>query len=98
MILDYRGATGFDLAANPNALNLARDAAQLDPYGTVLNRSTTPPKAIGVNYVTGGEDWLSSIGDIDGARYVQIRFSFINNVEAGVNAELSAVGLAYLEQ
>ena len=35
------------------------------------------------------------ITDVDGAMFIQIRLSFINDIEAGASPELSGLGLVY---
>jgi hypothetical protein len=81
--IDYRGALSFDAAAGDDPF----DGSALDPYGDL---------ALGaVVFLNGETGWTNDIRNVSGARYVQVRFSFINNIETGLNAELSAIGIAY---
>jgi hypothetical protein len=91
VIIDYRGAKSFA----GNVGNKAFDASDINTYGDVVN-SNKPPVELGVTY-QGGVTWKNDIADIKGARYFQMRFTFINNIDTGVNAELSAVGVAFTQ-
>ncbi len=48
-----------------------------------------------VNFLNDVVTWTNNINDIDGAQFFQIRFSFINNISTGLNAELGALGFAF---
>ena len=98
VVVDFRGATGFDTVTYPTAIDLARDAANIDTYGTLRDTSRRPPVAITVDYVGGNRLWENQISELDGARYFQMRFSFFNNIGSGVAPDLSAVGIAFIEQ
>ncbi len=41
--------------------------------------------------------WTNDVSGIDGARYFQIRISFVNNISTGRHPELSSVGIAFEE-
>lgn len=43
----------------------------------------------------GGNGWKSSIAQIDGARFFQMRFTFVSNTETQLVASLSALGIAF---
>ena len=94
VIIDYRGATGFD----PEAGARPFESGNLDAYGFLIDIEVKPPANIPVEYVTMDSEWRASIAEIDGARYFQMRFSFINNIDSLLNPVLSAVGVAYLAQ
>lgn len=84
VILEYRGATSF----SPDAED-PFDAQRLDAYGDL---------EVGqVQFLNGVDTWLSDIRNASGARYYQTRISFINNIQTGLNAELSAIGIAFEE-
>ncbi len=89
VVLDYRGATSFSggqTGVEPF------DADSLDPYGNPPNRGMAKTT---VNYFNSIDTWASDISNVDGAKFLQMRFSFINNVTSLQNAELSAIGVAY---
>jgi hypothetical protein len=80
--VELRGASGFVGAGVTRAF----DARELDPMGD-----------IGLLEVLFHEDdgsWSSDVTRLDGARYVQVRLSFVNDVAAQVTPELSSLGLA----
>jgi hypothetical protein len=81
--LEFRGATSF----SPSGELRAFDARELDPLGDLGQFE--------VQFL--GEDgtWTNDITRLSGARYVQLRISFVNNFTSGVFPELSAIGLAY---
>jgi len=81
VVLAFRGAT----AASPQVLS---DAGLLDPYG----ESLTPNS---VTFLNADPSWKGDISAIDGARFVQVRATFLSNAETGDIAELSAMGLAF---
>jgi len=37
------------------------------------------------------------VADIDGARYIQVRMSFVSNPSTGLTPEVAALGLAWQE-
>jgi len=39
--------------------------------------------------------WLPDINLIDGAQFVQMRVTFLSNIETGLSPVLSAIGVAY---
>jgi len=120
VLLEYRGAHGFELADLDPVLGRRVDEAQfpfdaehLDAYGDIfatLPESQGPGELVdtreplgsdafpgAVHEVAGGE-WTADIDALDGARYLQLRITFLGNVGTLQNAELSAIGLAYGER
>jgi hypothetical protein len=97
VVVELRGARGFDPAATSGKKPRAFDAASIGPYGFVLDRRTRPATELDVQYVPAGQGptWSASASVLDGARYFQLRFTFVNDVDAGLAAELSALGVAY---
>ena len=84
-VLEFRGATGFSADANGSQF----DSSRIDPYGQIDPGSATAHN--------GRTTWSSSIHQVDGARYLQLRISFLSNIQTGLNAELSAVGIAFTD-
>lgn len=80
--VDFRGAERFD-----DAGDRPFNSRGLTPYGDPVTGSTV--------FHRGDPTWKRTIGELDGARFLQMRFSFVNNITAGFVAELSAVGVAY---
>ena len=39
--------------------------------------------------------WSTDITSLDGARYLQVRLTFINSVQSGLSLTLSALGFAF---
>jgi hypothetical protein len=82
LVLDFRGADNFlDAGTRPF------DASALTPYGD--------PRAGTILFHAGDPTWRRDIRALDGARFVQVRITFVNNVVAGLVTELSAIGVAY---
>jgi hypothetical protein len=80
--VDFRGADGFD------ATGLEPFAAEnLTPLGDLREGE--------VLFHGGDRTWKSDVSGIDGSRYVQVRFSFLNNIDAGLTPTLSGFGLAF---
>jgi len=63
------------------------EAAGLNAYGD--------PKVGSVVFLHGDPTWKSELQAMDGARYLQLRFTFLNNVIAGFSPELSAAAIAF---
>jgi len=81
--LEFRGAAGF----TGQAVTDAFDANALDPLGDVL-----PDE---VQFFEGDGTWTASLEELSGARYLQLRITFVNNIEALIFPELSSVGIAF---
>ena len=79
---EYRGAHDF----SPDSGLGPFDAALLDPYGDFLG---------GTVEHAGDGDWSPDIRSANGARFLQVRFTFLNNVDAGLAPELDSFGVAY---
>jgi hypothetical protein len=77
--VEVRGALGFSTA------NTAPfDAARLDAYGDQV-----------IAVPIGIRAWSPQLDDADGARYVQLRLAFINDLAAGATPELDWLGLGF---
>jgi len=83
IVLEYRGADGF----SPDAGSGPFDALQLDTYGDV--------KLGSVLFHGGTSTWSDDVDSIDGARYVQIRLTLVNDIQSGRSPELDSIGLAF---
>ncbi|MEQ1895620.1 MAG: hypothetical protein ABL998_24030, partial [Planctomycetota bacterium] len=81
--LEFRGATGF----SPSGEARAVDARELDPRGDL--------DPFEVLFFADDGSWTPDIARLGGARYLQLRISFVNNFTAGIFPELSAIGIAY---
>jgi hypothetical protein len=82
VIPEFRGAHDF----SPDALGAPFDAALLDPYGDF--RPGT------IEHLADGE-WSPDICAANGARFLQVRFTFVNNTAIGLSPELDSFGVAY---
>lgn len=84
VVVEYRGAVGFDgvAAGNPQF-----DASELDPYGN-LDLGTAV-------YLEDEDTWWGSIDQVDSARYVQLRISMTSDIVGGIRPELSAIGIVW---
>ncbi len=95
IVVDFRGATGF--SADILAVSAPFDATQLNPYGELFRIDANGDfQTFGtVSFLGGVATWRNGIDALDGARYLQLRITFLNNIETGLNPELSAIGIAY---
>ena len=81
--LEFRGAMNFfDAALRPF------NAFALTPYGDPSQGTT--------QFFRDDPTWKAALSELDGARYVQVRVTFVGNVEAALVPELSALGIAYV--
>jgi len=81
--LHFRGATGFNFTGNDDR---PFDASSMNPYGDV---------GTNVLFLNGVRTWTNDVANVDGARYVQLRLTFVSNIETDLSPELSAFGLAW---
>lgn len=81
--VEVRGAVAFT-----GSTGELFDATRLDAYGEVDGAQ--------VVFLNGASDWTSDWSSIDGARYFQVRFTFVGDVDTGATAELEALGVAFL--
>ncbi len=81
--LAFRGALGF--SASPPAAPF--DAQRLDAYGELPAGTVT--------FLNGVSTWSSAIQALDGARYLQVRLTFVNNVTSGASPALTALGIPF---
>ncbi len=99
VLLAYRGATQ---AVNGPDGNPTADAGVLDVYGDLADNNQSglagdpSQKNTTVTFLNGDNTWKASIDEVDGARFLQIRLTFVNNTESGLSPELSALGFAYI--
>ncbi len=107
LVLAYRGSTSIANQANA-AIDPLLNADSLDAYGdesptggTSLYGFTTArnPHITGFLHQNSSSKiapWQSSVNDVDGGQYIQVRFTMIGNTETGLTPELSAFGLPFL--
>lgn len=83
LVLAYRGATGVTVGSQG-----AKDADALDAYGETLSGG-------GVTFLQGDNTWKPTLSAVNGAKFFQVRVSFIGNTETNLVPELSALGFAF---
>jgi len=79
---EFRGATSFQ-----SSLGAELDADRIDAYGELLTGRAIYPDGRGA--------WSSEIDDVDGLRYLQVRMTFVNNIETGLSPELDSLALPF---
>jgi hypothetical protein len=81
----FRGATA--LTNN----NLLTDATLLDPYGE------RPTNVAGADptFLNNDKTWKQNLTSLNGARFFQVRLTFLSNAETSLSPELSALGFAW---
>jgi hypothetical protein len=75
-------------------LAAAQDGENLDPYGDMKPLSTS---TFTVNFLNSDPTWKSSLTEIPGARYVQVRMTMVTSAETGAAPELDAMGLSFFK-
>jgi len=83
VLLEFRGATGFVATGGAEF-----DARRMDPYGELITSGTTL-------YPGGNRGWSRDIDEVDGRRFVQVRITFVNNVDTGLTPSLDSLSLAF---
>ncbi len=106
LVFNYRGASAIGGESFTAGKGYAFDGIHLDPYGDVRDDDPTAfppaPEYLGglnsdITFLNpGDETWADSIDDIDTARFFQVRVTFLGNTTTLLNAELSALGVAYI--
>jgi len=90
--LHFRGATA--VTGGTGGVNVLSDADLCDPYG-----DARPPATVGgtVTFLGGTTPgpWRTTIDQVSGARFFQVRITFIANLETALAPEVSALGFAY---
>jgi hypothetical protein len=81
--LEFRGASSFSASGLVDGF----DSRALDPLGDIGFGD--------VQFFRGDPTWHADLTELDGAQYFQVRFTFVNDLGAGVTAELSALGIAW---
>lgn len=108
VVIEYRGATDFtfsDFDPAEDEQLYKFDSRHIDPYGEIFAIDDegffqllgTDAFAGEVAYSTGNAAWVADIDSIDGAQYLQMRVTFVNNILTGLNPELSAIAIPYAE-
>lgn len=80
--VEFRGATSFE-----GTLGLENDATALDAYGELSSGE--------VRFLGDDPTWHASIDAIDGARFLQLRLSFVNDLDTGASPELDRLAIAF---
>jgi hypothetical protein len=82
LLVDYRSATGFSQTGDAPF-----DASKINAYGNQISSSDPQPQSL--------TEWSSDISIGNNARYLQVRLTFINNIETGVGPVLDSLALPY---
>ncbi len=84
--LAFRGADSV-VESSPGS-GAARDAANMEAYGEIRNGSAS------VTFFQGDAAWKDDVDDLDGARLVQFRATFVADAATGQRPRLQGLGLA----
>jgi hypothetical protein len=82
VVVELRGASGFA------AGSVSDDAQAIDAYGELETGE--------VDFLGGSNDWHTDFNAVDGARFVQLRIAFVNNLQSGASPSLDSLALAFL--
>jgi hypothetical protein len=88
LLIEYRGATGFNTGITPF------DAGSLNTYGEPADANGRQIDGA-VQFLNGIRTWNPDIDLVDGARYLQMRLTFLSDIQTGVTPELDALGLSF---
>jgi hypothetical protein len=95
--VEFRGATSV---GGSGAVSPAQSPFVLDAYGDQQAGFGIPGdpanKNLDVTFLNGDDGWKSSLDDLDGARYVQARLTFVGNPVTTLIPRLEALGLSYI--
>lgn len=103
----YRDDNDTDNGGQGNGIiDYTEDAFSLDLYGDFYNEVETTAIADSINHDTNAmnpgisflgasDEWLSSVNDIAGARYYQVRLTFVGNPVTAQTPELSAFAITW---
>ena len=83
VLLEFRGASTFNVT---NPLD-PFDASSMDAYGNLGLEQVVFP--------SGESQWSADVTKANGARFIQMRMSFFNNMNTGQSPVLSSIGLAF---
>jgi len=87
IVLEARGAESF---FNPASQTASRDASTFDPHGNFWDGQ------LGVNFFGDGS-WKSDLSELNGAQYLQLRLSFMNNIATRVSPTITSLGLPFTQ-
>ncbi|MSR60814.1 MAG: hypothetical protein EXS08_00010 [Planctomycetes bacterium] len=89
VVFEYRGATGFNgTEVKPF------DAQSHNAYGEPLDVDGALLVNV-VRYMNNVRTWTNNINAVDGARYLQLRISFLSSIDSGLSPDLDAIGLPF---
>jgi hypothetical protein len=109
VVIEYRGADSFSLGDLDAALGTVVEentfpfnAQRLNAYGEIFvvlpgnvhTRLGSEEFPGSIEFVNGGT-WHDDIDEIDGAMFLQLRVTFVSNIDTLLSPELSAVGISY---
>ena len=100
--LAFRGAT----IMSPANANIASDGSFIDQYGNpalcVVIPSMTNPCTLQVcttngvpGFLGNNSSWRTTIQQINGAKYFQVRMTFVSNTETNLSPSLSSLGFVF---
>lgn len=98
-VLAFRGASSLSNALATTWRNAAYYDAYGDPYSAAqiaaLNLPGTTPFAPQFFPNTSDASWRANLSSLDGARFVQVRLSFLANAATGATTAVDSLALAY---
>ena len=100
VLVAWRGASAI---LGDSLTDFAFDSAHIDPYGDVRpDDGMSPPAPVFMGGTgdlvlqpVGDDSWKDSLHEVDGARYLQARITFLGNPSTLLSAELSSLAVAF---
>jgi hypothetical protein len=95
--LAFRGATGIsdNPTGNMGSNAVQSDAGTLDAYGEPLPPAPGGQPQATITFLNNSKKWLANASQLTGARFFQVRVSFISNATTNLSPILSGLGFAY---
>lgn len=84
IVLEFRGADDFSVDAEDAPFN----AELLDPYGNFR---------VGEVFFHGDGQWTDDLQSLSGSRFLQIRFTFVSDMDTGFSPSLDSLGIAFVQ-
>jgi len=93
IVLAYRGATSILGGSPGQPLYIGSDAFGLDAYGDPIDDPATGDPL----FLNLDPTWKEQIDDVDGARHLQVRITFVGNAATNEIARANGLGFAWFD-
>lgn len=91
ILIEYRGATSVTSSAGAQI-----DARNYDAYGNAADNTTGCNCTITPSFLGGDSSWKFDPLQLTGARWIQVRVTFVSNARSGETPDLETLGLSFI--